>query len=105
MGTSVVQRQLPARTSFITSTQVQQVVNTRTIQGPNQFRTSTVQRQQVVPTTIVSREFDNQFVLGKMLSPELIPGIKQTFKPRLSHKKLYPQELFQQPFTQLSLLP
>jgi len=60
--TSVVQRQQPAQTRFITSTQVQQVVNTRTVQGPNQIRTSVVNRQQVIPTTITSRRVDNRFV-------------------------------------------
>jgi len=60
--TSVVQRQQPAQTRVITSTRVQQVVNTRTVQGPNQVRTSVVQRQQVVPTTIVSNRFDSRFV-------------------------------------------
>ncbi|CAL4121613.1 unnamed protein product [Meganyctiphanes norvegica] len=60
--TSVVQSQPPARTNFITSTRVQQVVNTRTVQGPNQYRTSVVNRQQVIPTTIVSQRVDNRFV-------------------------------------------
>jgi len=60
--TSIVQRQEPAQTRVVSSTNIKQVVNTRSIQAPDQIETSIVQRKQVITTTLVSQRTDNSVV-------------------------------------------
>jgi len=60
--TSIVQRQEPAQTRVVSSTNIKQVVNTRSIQAPDQIETSIVQRKQVITTTLVAQRTDNSVV-------------------------------------------
>jgi hypothetical protein len=60
--TSIVQRQEPAQTRVVSSTRIEQVVNTRSIQAADQIETSIIQKKQVMPTTIVSKRIDNTVV-------------------------------------------
>merc|ERR1712198_91990 len=60
--TSIVKRQEPAQTRIISSTRIQQVVNTRSIQAQDRIETRIVQKKEVVPTTIVSQRIDNSVV-------------------------------------------
>jgi len=60
--TSIVQRQEPAQTRVVSSTNIKQVVNTRSIQAPDQIDTSIVQRKEVITTTLVKQRTDNSVV-------------------------------------------
>jgi len=57
--TSIVQRQEPAQTRILSSTRIEQVVNTRSVQAPDQIETTIVQRNVVIPTTLISLHTDN----------------------------------------------
>ncbi|XP_064078157.1 uncharacterized protein LOC135195691 isoform X2 [Macrobrachium nipponense] len=65
--TSVIRSVQPDRTQYITSTQVQQQLQTRIVTGPNIILTSTVQRQQVVPYTTVNTRYENDFVTREQI--------------------------------------
>jgi len=60
--TSIVQRQEPAQTRIISSTRVEQVVNTRSVQAPDQIETTIVMKRNVIPTTIVNKRIDTSIV-------------------------------------------
>nr|XP_027222555.1 uncharacterized protein LOC113814702 [Penaeus vannamei] len=57
--TSIVRSQQPAITRFVTSTRVQQVVQTSVVRGQDVVRTTVAQRQQVIPFTSVNTRYEN----------------------------------------------
>nr|XP_027206836.1 uncharacterized protein LOC113800287 [Penaeus vannamei] len=59
LSQAVTLSQQPAITRFVTSTRVQQVVQTSVVRGQDVVRTTVAQRQQVIPFTSVNTRYEN----------------------------------------------
>ncbi|XP_068207902.1 uncharacterized protein [Palaemon carinicauda] len=111
--TSVIRSQGPVRTQFITSTQVQQQVQTSFISGPNIVLTSTVQRQQFIPYTTISTRYENDVVTREqiitrtnvqtttIINTQFVPQevVSTQVVPSIIYTTLYETRV--QPFTQV----
>ncbi|XP_053641534.1 uncharacterized protein [Cherax quadricarinatus] len=111
--TSIVRRQQPANTRYVTSTRVQQVVQTRYVRGQNVFRTSVVQRQQVIPYTSLNTRYETAYttleqvvtrtnvVTQTVISTQVVPQevVSTLVVPNIIYTTIYETRF--QPFTQV----